>query len=106
LIPQRYSVSDLANIFLTSKFGYLLFLLQTLKPINLKLGLQIGGKLLIATLLDPAMEILNDVQESIPVNSLEDCCELEKMHTFQSPGGGWKSLIITVKEYFLTSQCS
>jgi hypothetical protein len=105
LILSGIQYLTFAKIFLKSKFGYFHFPFATLKPINLKLGLQIGGKLLIATHLDPAMEILDDVQESIPVNSLENCCDPEKIHTFQSSGEGWNSLIITVKEYFLTSRC-
>jgi hypothetical protein len=103
--PQRYSISDLCKNVSHIQVWLFTYPFATLKPINLKLGLQIGRKLLIANHLDPAMEILDDVQESIPVNSMEDCCEPEKIHTFQSPGRGWKSLIITVKEYFLTSQC-
>jgi hypothetical protein len=35
---------------------------------------------------DPALEISDDVQESKPVDPLEDCCDPEKMHRFQIPG--------------------
>ncbi len=36
---------------------------------------------------DLALEILDEVQQENPVDSLEDCCDAEKMYSFQSPGG-------------------
>jgi hypothetical protein len=48
--PKRCSVCDPAKTFLTSKFSYLLFF--AIPPIKLKLGLQIGGRPLIANHLD------------------------------------------------------
>ncbi len=35
---------------------------------------------------DPALEILDEVQESNPVNPLEDFLDSENGHGFQSPG--------------------
>jgi len=32
----------------------------------------------------PALEILDEVHQSNPVDSLEICCDLEKMHFFRS----------------------
>ncbi len=39
---------------------------------------------------DIALEILDEVQQENPVDSLEDFCDPEKMYSFQSPGGGLK----------------
>lgn len=35
----------------------------------------------------PVLEILDEAQQSNPVNPLKDCCDPEEMHNFQSPGG-------------------
>ncbi len=35
----------------------------------------------------PALKILDEVQQSYPVNLLEDCCDPGKMHRFQGPAG-------------------
>jgi hypothetical protein len=36
---------------------------------------------------DPALKILDEVQQSYRVNPLEDCCDLGKMHGFQDSVG-------------------
>jgi hypothetical protein len=36
---------------------------------------------------DLALEIFDEVHQENPVDSLEDCCDPEKMCSFQSPGG-------------------
>ncbi len=36
---------------------------------------------------DHALEILDEVQQSNQMDLLEDCCDPEKMHSLQSPGG-------------------
>jgi hypothetical protein len=36
---------------------------------------------------DPALEILDEVQKSDPAASLEECCDPETIHSFQSTGG-------------------
>jgi hypothetical protein len=57
---HQCSVCDPAKIFLMSKF-YLLTFFQP-HPIKLKLGLQIGGRLLIATHLEPSNYLANQKQ--------------------------------------------
>jgi hypothetical protein len=36
---------------------------------------------------DPALKILDEVQQSYRVNPLEDCCDLGKTHGFQDSVG-------------------
>lgn len=38
-----------------------------------------------------ALEILDEVQQSYPVDPLEVYCDPGKMHIFQGPEGAWKS---------------
>jgi hypothetical protein len=39
----------------------------------------------------PVLEILDELlQQSNPVNSVEDCCDPGKMHSFHIPGGALK----------------
>jgi len=53
------SVCDLAKIFLTSMFSYLLF---TTSRVKVKRGLQIGGRLLVATHLEQSNYLANQQQ--------------------------------------------
>jgi len=46
---------------------------------------------------DSALQILDDVQLSNPVDPLEDWYDAKKMHTYQSPGGSLEHPINTVK---------
>jgi len=39
----------------------------------------------IYTVCAPTLKILDEVQQSNPVNPLEDCCDPGKMHSFQGP---------------------
>jgi hypothetical protein len=51
---------------------------------------------------DPALKILDEVQESNSVNSLADCYDIENMRSVQSLfKEPWKSLINITKSYLL-----
>jgi hypothetical protein len=41
---------------------------------------------MVNVLSDLALEISDHVQQSKPVDSLQDCCDPENMHGFQIPG--------------------
>jgi hypothetical protein len=41
----------------------------------------------VSPVFSPALEILDEVQQSNAVNPLEDFCAPERMHSFHSPGG-------------------
>jgi hypothetical protein len=72
---QQCSVCDPAKIFLTSKFSNLLFPTPAIK---LKLGLQIGGKIRIATHLDQSNYLANQQQVlgfAVPFTSLSKLCK-------------------------------
>jgi hypothetical protein len=45
-----------------------------------------ASPMMVNMLSDLALEISDDVQQSKPMDSLEDCCDPEKMHSFQIPG--------------------
>jgi hypothetical protein len=73
---QQCSIRDPEKIFLTSKFSKLLF--PTL-AIKLKLGLQIGGKIRIATHLDHSNYLANQQRVlgfAVPFTSLSKLCKI------------------------------
>jgi hypothetical protein len=76
----------LQKIFLTSKFSYLLFF--PTPCIKLKLGLQIGGRLLIATHLDQSNYLTNQQQVlvlAVPFTSLSKLCKMLGQNRFAEP---------------------
>jgi hypothetical protein len=82
---QQCSIRDPEKIFLTFKFSNLLF--PTL-AIKLKLGLQIGGKIRIATHLDHSNYLANQQRVlgfAVPFTSLSKLCKMLGQNHFVEP---------------------